>query len=321
MVNPFAKHMLHLTLRQLKVFEAVARLRSFSRAAEALHLSQPAVSMQVRQLEDGVGLPLFEQLGKKIFLTEAGQEMFHYSRSIAAQLDEMEGVLSRMKGLEQGRLKITVVSTANYFAPQLLASFCQRHAGVSINLDVTNREVLLQQLANNETDMAIMGQPPEGRDLSTDSFMDNPLVVIAPPHHALAGQVRIPVRRLAEESFLVREPGSGTRGAMERFFREHGIEPRTGMVMSTNEAIKQAVQAGMGLGIVSLHTVALELETRRLVILDVESFPIARHWFVVHRLNKRLSPAAAGFKDFLLHDAAQLMAQHQASAPSSSPSS
>lgn len=313
--------MLHLTLRQLKVFEAVARQRSFSRAAEELFLTQPAVSMQVKQLEESIGLPLFEQMGKKIFLTEAGQELFHYSRVIAEQLEEMEGVLSRMKGLEQGRLKITVVSTANYFAPQLLASFCQRHPKATINLDVTNREVLLQQLANNETDMAIMGQPPEGQDLSTESFMENPLVVIASPGHALAGQRHIPVQRLAGETFLVREVGSGTRSAMERFFQEHGIELHTGMVMSTNEAIKQAVQAGMGLGIVSLHTVALELETRRLAILDVDSFPIMRHWFVVHRQNKRLLPVAAGFKDFLLNEAAQLMEKTQASPLSSNPSS
>ncbi len=313
--------MLHLTLRQLKVFEAVARQRSFSRAAEELFLTQPAVSMQVKQLEEGIGLPLFEQMGKKIFLTEAGQELFHYSRVIAEQLEEMEEVLSRMKGLEQGRLKITVVSTANYFAPQLLASFCQRHAKVTISLDVTNREILLQQLANNETDMAIMGQPPEGQDLTAESFMENPLVVIASPNHALAGQHHIPVQRLAGETFLVREVGSGTRSAMERFFQEHGIELHTGMVMSTNEAIKQAVQAGMGLGIVSLHTVALELETRRLAILDVDSFPIMRHWFVVHRQNKRLLPVAAGFKDFLLNEAAQLMEKVQASPPLSSPSS
>lgn len=313
--------MLHLTLRQLKVFESVAKYRSFSRAAEALHLSQPAVSMQVKQLEESVGLPLFEQMGKKIFLTEAGQEMFHYSRTIAGQLEEMESVLARMKGLDQGRLKITVVSTANYFAPQLLASFCQRHAGVTVSLDVTNREVLLQQLANNETDMAIMGQPPEGQDLGAESFMENPLVVIASPGHPLAGVKQITLQQLAEETFLVREPGSGTRSAMERIFQEHGIALNAGMVMSTNEAIKQAVQAGMGLGIVSLHTVSLELETGRLAILDVESFPILRHWFVVHRQNKRLSPVAAGFKAFLQEEAAALMARNQASPLSSIPSS
>ncbi|MDO8892953.1 MAG: LysR family transcriptional regulator [Sulfurimicrobium sp.] len=313
--------MLHLTLRQLKVFESVAKCRSFSRAAEALHLSQPAVSMQVKQLEESVGLPLFEQMGKKIFLTEAGQEMFRYSRAIAEQLEEMEGVLARLKGLGQGQLKLTVVSTANYFALQLLASFCQRHTGVTVSLDVTNREVLLQQLSSNETDMAIMGLPPEGHDLGAESFMENPLVVIASPGHALAGVRQIKLQDLERETFLVRESGSGTRSAMERFFQEHGIAYKTGMVMSTNEAIKQAVQAGMGLGIVSLHTVALELETGRLAVLDVESFPIMRHWFVVHRQDKRLSPVAAGFKAFLLEEAAALMPGNQASPLSSMPSS
>ncbi len=313
--------MLHLTLRQLKVFESVAKCRSFSRAAEALHLSQPAVSMQVKQLEESVGLPLFEQMGKKIFLTEAGQEMFHYCRAIAEQLEEMEGVLARLKGLGQGQLKLTVVSTANYFALQLLASFCQRHTGVTVSLDVTNREELLQQLASNETDMAIMGQPPEGHDLNAESFMENPLVVIAAPGHVLTGARKIKLQELGKETFLVREAGSGTRSAMERFFQEHFIVYKTGMVMSTNEAIKQAVQAGMGLGVVSLHTVALELETGRLAILDVESFPIMRHWFVVHRQDKRLSPVAAGFKAFLLEEATALMPRNQASPLSSMPSS
>lgn len=298
--------MLHLTIRQLNVFAAVARHRSFSKAAAALHLSQPAVSMQVKQLEESAGLPLFEQMGKKIFLTEAGREMFHYSRAVAEQLDELENVLARMKGLDSGQLNITVVGTANYFALQLLASFSRRHSGITINLDVTNRESLLNQLANNEIDLAIMGKPPEDQDLTAESFLENPLVVIAPPSHALADVKHIPVTRLGEETFLLREAGSGTRGAMERFFQQHRIPLNAGMVTSTNEAIKQAVQAGMGLGIVSLHTVTLELETRRLVILDVESFPITRHWFVVHRRAKRLTPAGEDFKAFLLQEAAEI---------------
>lgn len=297
--------MLHVTLRQLKVFEAVARQLSFSRAAEELHLTQPAVSMQVKQLEENVGLPLFEQLGKKVFLTEAGRELHHYSRAIAEQLAEAEAVLSELKGLERGRLKITVASTANYFAPQLLAIFNQRFASVTVSLSVTNRERLLQQLANNETDLAIMGQPPDGLDLVAESFMENPLVVIAPVSHPLAAEKQIPLQRLQKETFLVREQGSGTRIAMERFFAQHGIRLTTGMEMSSSEAIKQAVQAGLGLGIVSVHTVALELEMKRLAVLDVESFPIMRHWYVVHRERKRLSGVAQAFRHFLLDEAAQ----------------
>ena len=299
--------MLHLTFRQLSVFEAVARLLSYSRAAEELHLSQPAVSMQIKQLEENVGLPLFEQLGKKTFLTEAGRELSHYSRIIAQQLAEAESVLGELKGLQRGKLKISVASTANYFAPQLLAIFSQRFPTVSVSLDVTNRQALLAQLANNEMDMAVMGQPPEGLDLVAESFMENPLVVIAPVKHPLASAKKIPLARLQSEIFLVREPGSGTRIAMERFFNQHGVPFHAGMEMSSNEAIKQAVQAGLGLGILSLHTIGLELETKRLKVLDVKGFPIMRHWYVVHRKAKRLSTVAQAFKAFLLTEAKQIL--------------
>ncbi len=299
----------HFTFRQLSVFEAVARLLSYSRAAQEMHLTQPAVSMQIKQLEENVGLPLFEQLGKKIYLTEAGHELYHYSRTIAQQVAEADSVLSDLKGLQRGRLKISVASTANYFAPQLLANFSQRFPTVTVSLDVTNRQALLAQLAHNEMDMAVMGQPPEGLDLVAESFMENPLVVIAPVSHALAIEQEIPLERLRSETFLVREEGSGTRIAMERFFDQHGIQFRTGMEMSSNEAIKQAVQAGLGLGILSLHTIELELETKRLKVLEVEGFPIMRHWYVVHRKDKRLSTVALAFKAFLLTEAKQILAQ------------
>jgi DNA-binding transcriptional LysR family regulator len=304
--------MLHLTLRQLRVFEAVARHLNFSRAAEELHLSQPAVSMQIRQLEDNVGLPLFEQMGKRIYLTDAGRELFQYSRSIAQQLEEMEVVLDQMKGLERGKLNISVVSTANYFAPQLLAKFCKQYNKVAVSLNVSNREAVLKQLSDNQTDLAIMGRPPDGLDIVADSFMENPLVVIAPPDHRLAKQRKIPLAKLQQETFLLRESGSGTRNAMERFFAEHRIKLNAGMEMGTNEAIKQAVQAGMGLGIVSVHTVELELETKRLKVLDIDGFPIKRHWYVVHRSQKRLTNAAQAFKEFLLEEAPKLMRKTRA---------
>lgn len=299
--------MLHVTLRQLKVFESVARNLSFSRAAEELYLTQPAVSMQIKQLEDKIGLPLFEQMGKKIFLTDAGHELHHYSRAISGQLADMELALDELKGLERGKLNISVVSTANYFAPNLLAKFCQRYSGVTVSLNVSNRETVLRQLADNVTDLAIMGQPPDNQDIATESFMENPLVVIAPPDHPLSKLRRIPVKRLGQETFLLREPGSGTRGAMERFFAAHQISINRGMETDTNEAIKQAVQAGMGLGIMSLHTAELELLTNRLKVLDVQDFPIIRHWHVVHRKNKRLSSVAQAFREFLLKEAPGLM--------------
>jgi DNA-binding transcriptional LysR family regulator len=301
--------MLHLTLRQLRVFESVAKHLNFSRAAEDLHLTQPAVSMQIKQLEEQVGLPLFEQLGKRIFLTEAGRELRHYSRAIAQQLAEAEAVFDQLKGLERGKLKVAVVGTANYFAPQLLARFSQRYPGAMVSLHVANRETVLEKLEENEADLAIMGQPPPR--LVAVAFSENPLVVIAPPDHPLAKARNVALARLAQETFLMREPGSGTRAAMERFFAAHAIALRPGMEVSTNEAIKQAVQAGMGLGVLSLHTIELELETRRLILLDAEGFPILRHWYVVHRENKRLSNIAQAFKDFLTKEAAQLIPGEQ----------
>ena len=298
---------MHLTLRQLKVFESVARHLGYTRAAEELHLTQPAVSMQIKQLEDSVGLPLFEKMGKKIFLTEAGRELYGYSNSISRQLDEVDEVIEGLKGLERGRLAISVASTANAFATRLLAAFSKDHSGVTVSLDVTNRRGLLSQLANNEADMVIMGRPPRDLDLVTEAFMDNPLVVIAPPGHPLGSERNIPLTRLQNETFVVRELGSGTRNAMERFFTDQGIRVTTGMEMTTNEAIKQAVEAGLGLGIVSIHTLELELETRRICVLDAENFPILRHWYVVHRRGKRLSPAAQAFKDYVLAEGDKIM--------------
>ena len=300
---------MHFTLRQLSIFEAVARHLSYTQAATELHLTQPAVSMQIRQLEANLGLPLFEQLGKKIYLTEAGREMYRYSRAIAQQLQEVEEVFAELKGVKRGRLAISVVSTANYFAARLLAAFCKQYQNITFNLDVTNRERLLRQLENNERDLAIMGQPPEEMDLVSESFMENPLVVIAAPEHSLARRRNIPLQELVEEDFVMREPGSGTRIAVERFLAEHQLALSTSIELTRDEAIKQAVAAGLGLGIVSIHTLDLELSTGTLVLLSVESFPIVRYWYVVHRSGKRLSPIALAFKDFVLREAANIWPQ------------
>jgi len=292
--------MRRLTLRQFRVFEAVARHLSFSRAAEELHLSQPAVSMQVRGIEVILGMRLTEQLGKKIFLTEAGREVLHASQSITARLDDLQANLAQLRSIDTGRLNIAATSTVNAVATDILARFRGRHPGVSIHLDVSNRAAVLDQLVGNRIDLAIMGQVPDGLGLEATRFMDNPLVVIAPPDHPLARKKKVTVRELAAESFLVREAGSGTRGAMERFFAARELEIRSSMEMSSNEAIKQAVQAGLGLGILSLQTLEMELALKRLTVLKVEGFPIMRHWYVVHRADKRLSPVAQAFKEFVL---------------------
>lgn len=306
---------MNITLRQLRVFSAVARHLSFTRAAEELCLTQPAVSMQVKQLENQLDVPLFEHLGKKIFLTEMGKEVYHYSRSILQQIDELQGVLNSMKGLGKGRLKISVASTANYFIPVLLAGFCQRYPGVTVSLDVTNRETLLTQLADNEVDLVVMGQPPEDMDLGYEAFLENPLVIVAPPEHPLAREKKIPLKRLEQEVFLVREPGSGTRIAMERFFAQHDVRITTGMEVGSNEAIKQSVQAGLGLGLLSRDTVEMELALGRLVILHVAEFPIMRYWYVVNRHGKRLSVVAQAFKDYLIKESPALLGKGEQKLP------
>ncbi len=298
---------MNFTFRQLKLFESVARNSSFTRASEELYLTQPAVSTQIKQLEDEVGTPLFERLGKKIFLTEAGREMYEFSRSIAKKFDDVSTVLDEMKGVKRGHLNIAVTSTAEYFAPYLLAAFCKQHSGITVNLDVINREALLRQLADNIPDMVIMGSPQGGGDLEANSFMSNPLVVIAPPNHPLSGSGRIPLQTLIKESFIVREKGSGTRNAIQKFLEQRGLTMTTTMEMSRNEAIKHAVMAGLGLGIVSIHTLEMELALKRLVVLNVEGFPILKDWYIVHRSGKRFSAAAQAFKEFVLHEGATLI--------------
>ncbi len=299
---------MHITIRQLAVLEAVARNLSFTKAADELHLTQPAVSMQIKQIEESIGLPLFEQVGKKVFLTEAGQEMYNYSRSIQQQLAEAEAIIEDLKGVKRGTLTIAVASTANYFAPRLLAAFKENYDKVTFSLDVTNRKGLLNHLDNNDTDLVIMGRPPANMEVEAEFFMENPLVAIAPANHPLAGVESIPIVTLLKETFIIREEGSGTRTAIERFISDHGFEITTSLSMSSNEAIKQAVQAGLGLGIVSIHTLEMELELKRLTILDVESFPILRNWYVVHRKGKRLSPVAQAFKEYVVTYARELLA-------------
>jgi DNA-binding transcriptional LysR family regulator len=294
---------MNVTFRQLKVFEAVARHLSFTRAAEELFLTQPAVSMQVKQLEQHIGLPLFEQVGKKVSLTEAGREMQFYSRAIMQLLDEADEVLDGLRGGERGHLALAVPSTANQMTMQLLATFRRRHPAFTFSIDITNREGLLRRLELNECDLVIMGKPPEEANLEAVAFMENPLVVIAAPDHPLATRTRIPPAKLKQETFVIREPGSGTRIAMERFFAGHGWHPGGGMEMASNEAIKQAVEAGLGLGIVSLHTLDVELAAGRVAVLDVDTFPILRHWYIVQRQGKRLSAVASRFREFVISEA------------------
>lgn len=297
----------HVTLRQLAVFEALARHRSFSAAARDLHLTQPAVSMQVRQLEGAAGVALVERIGKRIDLTEAGEELARCAREVQARLKDADDALGTLRGLRGGTLAIAVLSTAKYFAPRLLAEFRRRHPEINLRLAVNNREAVLRALSENRTDLAIMGQPPEGLALEARVFAPHPLAIIAPPAHPLARRKRLRLADLATENHLIREQGSGTRAAMERLFAQQGVRLRSSTEMSSNETIKQAVMAGMGIAFLSMHTIGLELKTRRLVTLPVAGTPVMRNWHVIHLTRKRLSPVAQTFKDFLLAEGAELV--------------
>ena len=307
--------MQHATMRQLKVFEAAATLRSFSKAAGLLHLTQPGVSMHIKELEANIGLPLFERIGKKIYITEAGEELLLRAREIIRALKDAEEALDGLKGLRRGRITLAVVSTAKYFAPRLLAGFRANHPDVEIRLAVNNRTSVIAQLAANDVDLAIMGRSPEGLDSTAESFALNPHVIIAPPLHPLARESDIPEAVVARETFMVREPGSGTRLAMQAYFQQRGLSFRIGMEMASNETIKQAVMAGMGLSFISRHTIDLELATGRLVALDVRGLPVVRHWHLAHLSKKRLSPIAQEFKRYVLREGRILLEAQQAPTP------
>ncbi len=301
----------HVTLHQMRIFHSLGRHLSFTRAAEELFLSQPAVSIQVKRLEESVGMPLVEQMGKRIFLTEAGKELFEACRDVLERLRVLD---EDMAGLEEGirgPLNLAAITTSKYFMPHLLGAFLREHPAVEPRLTVTNQTRVLERLDSNLDDLVIMGTLPENRDLEAAFFLDNPLVVVAPPDHPLVGKKQIPLERLLQERFLSREPGSGTRAARSRLFAEHGLTIRPYMELGSSEAIKQAVMAGLGISVLSVHNLRLELKSGLIAILDVEHFPLMRQWYAVHLKGKKLSATTRRFLDFLLQDGARIWNESQ----------
>ncbi|MGJ3245494.1 MAG: LysR substrate-binding domain-containing protein [Elainellaceae cyanobacterium] len=298
--------MIHATLHQFKVFEATARHGSFTRAAEELFLTQPTVSMQVKQLTKALGLPLFEQVGKRLYLTDAGRELYSTCQEIFEQLDQLEMKVADLKGMKQGRLRLAVITTAKYFIPRLLGPFCQRYPGIDVSLIVTNHEHAIDRLINNQDDIYVMSQLPEHVDVKAHPFLDNPLVVLAPKDHPLAHEKNISLDRLAKEPFIMRESGSGTRRAVQKLFDANDIEVRVRLELGSNEAIKQAIAGGLGLSILSCHTLTPDGHGGELTILDVQGFPIQRQWYVVHLGGKQLSVVGSTFLDYLKSEASQL---------------
>lgn len=305
--------MKNITFRQLRVFTEVARHLSFARAAEALHLTPPAVTMQVKELEAQIGLPLFERAGRSVSLTTAGEYYLVYAKRMLSTLKDAEDAMARFRRLETGLLTIGMVSTAKYFVPRLLARFREEHPGVDVKLQVSqNREQLLALLHGNECDLAVMGRPPKEMATRAEPFAAHPHVFVAPPDHPALRLGHPPIDVLSPYPLIVREPGSGTRHAMESFFKERRFEPRISMEMSSNETIKQAVMAGMGLSFLSLHTVGLELRTGLLAVVDVVGTPVVRSWNVVHLMSKLLSPAAEAFRYFILEEGEAYLLAHDA---------
>ncbi len=291
--------MRHSTLRQLEVFETIARLGSFTRAAEELFVTQPTVSMQIKKLTDAIGLPLFEQIGKKMYLTEAGRELHQACHGIFEHLSQFEMIAADMKGLKAGKLRLGVVTTAEYFAPRLLGMFCQQYPEIEVSLEVSNRKHILDRLANNMDDLYILDLPPENEEIIVQGFMQNPLVVLASLNHPLAKKKKITLERIAEEPFIFRESGSGTRIETENFFSKQGFKLKTRMTLGSNEAIKQAILGGLGVSVLSRHTLTLDSHKNQLAILDVNDFPLDCQWHYAYPSGKKLSIVAQTFLAYL----------------------
>jgi LysR family transcriptional regulator for metE and metH len=294
--------MRHVTVRQLRTFVEVLRCGSFSAAAQALHLTPPAVTLQMRQLEESAGLPLLERSGARLEATQAGLEIANAAQRVELAIADCADALNSLRGLKGGRVSIGVVSTAKYFAPHALGAFARAFPSVEIRLEVGNRSMIVAALEANTLDLALTGRPPEHLEVDRAPIGSHPHVIVARPDHPLARRRRLAATVLADETFLVREPGSGTRNLMERFLTESRVAPRIGMEMASNETIKQAVMAGLGIAFLSAHTVSAELADGRLAMLDIAGLPVVRQWFIVRLARRRLLPAAQALRQFLIDE-------------------
>jgi len=305
--NKIRRFLKHGILPQFSVFEAIARLGSYTRAAEELHMAQPTVSVQIKKLTETVGLPLLEQVGKKIHLTEAGRELHKTCLEIFQTFSAAEDAFANLRGLKSGKLRLAVSTAGKYFAPRLLAAFVQQYPQIRVCLQIHNRETLLSRMADNQDDLYILSNPPPESEAVRQVILPNPMAVFAHRDHPLAGHKQISFARFAKEPYLMREPGSGTRLVTLEVFESHGLKPRVRMELSTNEAIKQTILAGLGVSILSRYTLGLDVDIDQLVTLDVEGFPLERSWHFVYPVNKQVSIVAQAFMDFVHKEAKQLV--------------
>ncbi len=310
--NKIRRYLKHGTLPQISVFEAVARLGSYTKAAEELYMAQPTVSVQMKKLTETIGLPLVEQIGKRVHLTEAGRAVHTACGDLFATLAKLEENLANIRGMQTGRLQLAVSTTGKYFAPRVLAEFVKEHPGIEVSLQIHNRAALLERMAQNLDDLYIFASPPGEADVVTQSILPNPMVAYACADHPLAKEKNIPFARFAEEPFLIREAGSGTRMLAREIFSQHGCEPKVRMELSTNEAIKQAIIAGLGVSIMSRYTLGLDVAQSQLAVIDVEGFPVERSWVFAYPVGKQLPVLAQGFMDFTRKVARTLVLDHLA---------
>jgi len=304
--------MKRVTFRQLRVFTEVAKHLSFSQAAEQLHLTPPAVTMQVKELEGHVGMPLFERKGRLVQLTMAGEYFLVYAKRLLSTLKDADNVMARFKRVETGVLTIGLLSTAGYFLPALLARFQSEHPGVDVRLDVTrDLTKLMDRLHSNEIDLAVMGRPPKGEyALRSEPFAGHPMVFVCPPGHPLLGVGHPPVDALVHHPLVVRELGSEVRHVLDNYLREHRLAPRIAMEIPSNETIKASVMAGLGIGFISLHAVVAEVRSGQLHLVEFEGTPVIRTWNIVHEASKVLSPAAEAFRYLMLEHGEALIGEH-----------
>lgn len=294
------------TFRQLQVFESIARKRSFTEAAEELHLTQPTLSMQMKKLTSIVGMPLYNQVGKRIFLTEVGEELLKTCKSVFGSLDAFQMQVSDIKGIKKGNLRLAGVTTAEYFAPRILGSFCKKYPGINVALEVTNRKRVLERLEENLDDIYIVGQTPTGPNIHGIPFLENPLVILAPPNHPLAKARNIPIEALADENFIMREPGCGTFVSTDKLVKERHFVFKSSMALGSNEAIKQAVIGGLGISLLSIYALTHEITTGEVAILDVAGFPIEDQWYLCYPEGKPLSVVAQVFLEYMLTEGKEL---------------
>ena len=302
----------HGTLPQLRVFEAVARLGSFTRAGEETHIAQPTVSVHMKKLAETVGVPLVDQVGKRVRLTPAGEEVYTAARRVMQTFRELDETLADIAGMKAGRLRIATTTAGEYLLPPLLARFVERHPGIEVSLHVSRRDSVLERLARDDDDLYLLTNPPAGSELAADAILPNPLVAIAPVDHPLAREKNVSFRRFAEEPLLVREPGSSTRLSTEEVFASQGVAPKIRMVLGSSESIGGAMLAGLGVSLLHRYSLGFDIAARRLTVLDVQGLPHDGHWHVVRSPGKQLPRVAQAFVDFVVAEARQIFCDREA---------